>query len=272
MSGKSTLLTEASDGPWPPLDRVWHSPLDPGRRYGVRGDRFYKILRRDLRDLSPKRRQDLPGEARLLQRAQGIPGIPELVEWQETPTHSVLVTRRRGGRPLSQLDLGWGRLLRLTLRLAVLVVRLARRGVSHDDLRPENVLVDPAGRLQLIDFDRASTGRFAVCLGRSLLGLRLGGAAVSNSVLAPLRERLQASLPPALVRHLKGEARPRPRPGALPPLPPAASAEQRALHAAWRIAAASNASSPGERVAYHELAVAGLTLPGERPWAVRWQR
>ena len=154
------------------------------------------------------------------------------------------------------------------------MVRLARRGVSHDDLRPENILVDPAGRLRLIDFDQASAGPFAVCLGRSLLGLRLGGGAVSNSVLAPLRERLQASLAPALVRQLKGNRRPAARRRGLPPLPPlspAASAEQRALHAAWRLAAASNASSPGERVAYHELEFAGLTLPGERPWATRWR-
>ena len=270
MSGKPALLTDAPDGPWLSLDHGWQSPLDPGRGYGVRGDRFYKIVRRDRAEASPKRRQDLPGEARLLRQAQGIPGIPELVAWQETPTHSILVTSRIGGRPLSQLDLGWLRLLRLTLQLAVLVVRLARRGVSHDDLRPENLLVDPAGRLQLIDFDRASAGRFAVCLGRSLLGLRLGGAAVSNSALAPLRERLQASLPPAAVRYLKGGRRPRARPRGLPPLPAAASAEQRALHAAWRIAAASNASSPGRRVAYHELEFEGLILPGERPWAARW--
>ncbi len=271
MAGNRALLIEASDEPWPSLERTWQSPLDPGRCYGVRGDRFYKIARRDPGAAGPQRRQDLAGEARLLQRAQGIPGIPELVAWQATPTQVVLVTSRLSGRPLSQLDLGWGRLLRLTLGLALLVVRLARRGISHDDLRPENVLVDPAGRPQLIDFDQASTGGFAVCLGRSLLGFRLGGPAVSNSVLAPLRERLQASLPPALVRRLKGDRRLRPRPPAWLPLPAAASAQQRALHAAWGLAALSNASSPGAGVAYHELAFAGLTLPGERPWAARWQ-
>ena len=74
-----------------------------------------------------------------------------------------------------------------------------------------------------------------------------------------------------MVRHLKGDRRPAARRRGLPPLPPAASAEQRALHAAWRIAASSNASSPGERIAYHELEFEGLSLPGERPWATRWR-
>ena len=270
MIGYPASLSQAPEELWRSLERSWQSPLDTARRYGFRGDLFYKVARREPGAAGPGRRQDLPGEVGMLQRSRDIPGIPEVVGWQQTPSLQVLVTRRLDGRPLSQLDLGWGRLLWLTLRLALLVVRLAGRGVSHDDLRPENVLLDPAGGLHLIDFDQASSGRPAVCLGRSLLGLRLGGPPVSNSVLAPLRERLQASLAPALLRRFKGGGRRRSPP--LPPLPPAASAEQTALHAAWRLAAASNASSPGAAIAYHELEFEGLTLPGERPWAARWQQ
>jgi predicted Ser/Thr protein kinase/SAM-dependent methyltransferase len=269
MVGDPAPFAEASGDPLPRLEYGRQSPLDPARRYGVRDDLFYKMARPARGDPGPGRRQDLRGEAGMLERCRGVPGIPEIVEWRETPTHSVLVMRRLCGRPLSQLDLGWSRLLLLTLRLALLVVRLARRGVSHDDLRPENVLVDPTGRPQLIDFDQASSGRPIVCLARSLLGLRLSGAPVSNSVLAPLRERLQASLPPAVLRRLKRGARRRPRP--LPPLPTEASPELRALHAAWQRAARTDASSPGRAIAYHELEIEGLVLPGERPWAERWQ-
>ena len=259
----------AAREPWRALEFCWQSPLDPRRRYGVRGDLFYKITLHEAGDAGPGRRQDLPGEIGMLERARGVPGVPEVVDWRQTPKRSVLVTRRLPGRPLSQLDLGWPRLLWLTLRLAVLVVRLARRGVSHDDLRPENVLVDPAGRLQLIDFDQASAGPPAVCLGRSLLGLRLGGQPVRNTVLAPLRERLQASLAPSVLRRL----RPRPRgPSAWPVLPPAAGPELRTLEAAWRRAARAEASSPGRAIAYHELEIDGLILPGERPWAERWRQ
>jgi predicted Ser/Thr protein kinase/SAM-dependent methyltransferase len=269
MIGKRALLTEATDEPWPDLEHSWPSALDPERWYGVRGDLFYKIAPAAPPADAPPRRLDLAGEAKILRRARGIPGIPELVAIHETASGTVLITRRLHGRPLSQLDLGWGRLLGLTLRLVLLVVRLARRGLSHDDLRPENVLVDPGGRLHLIDFDQASVGHPLVCLARSLLGLRLGGAPVSNTVLAPLRERLQASLPPAVLRRLKRAPRGRARP--LPPLPRSAGAELRALHASWQIAAHSNASSPGAAVAYYELEAHGLTLPGERPWAPRWQ-
>ncbi len=271
MQANQASSTRPRDDPWRCFERCWQSPLDPARRYGVRGDRFYKIAGRDPHPASPGHRQDLPGEVGLLQRCRGIPGIPEVVGWHQTPSLSVLVMRRLGGRPLNPLEVGWGRLLWLTLRLVVLVGRLARRGVSHDDLRPENILIDPAGQLQLIDFDQASARHPAVCLARSLLGLRLGGPPVSNTVLAPLRERLQAGLPPALLRRLKGGHRRWPDPNDWPRLPPDASVELRALLAAWRAAAASNASSPGRAIAYQALELDGIRFPGERPWAVRWQ-
>ncbi len=270
MTGNPVWLSQAQSEPWPRLERCWQSPLDPARSYGVEGNLFYKIALRQPDSAGPERRQDLPGEAGMLNRARGIPGIPEVVGWHQTATHSVLVTKRLDGQPLGQLDLGWGRLLWLTLRLAVLAVRLAGRGVSHDDLRPENVLIDAAGRLQLIDFDQASTGRPLVCLARSLLGLRLGGAPVSNTVLAPLRERLQVSLPPAALRRLRRSGRAGSRP--LPALPASASEELRGLHAAWRRAARAKASSPGRAIAYHELEFEGVVLPGERPWAERWRQ
>jgi predicted Ser/Thr protein kinase len=255
-----------------PLERSWQSPLDLARRYGVRGELFYKIALAGRPEGAPARRHDLLGEARMLRRCQGIPGIPEVLGWSVAGDSRALVLRRLDARPLSQLEVGWARLVRLQLQLAVLVVRLAWRGVSHDDLRPENVLVDDAGRVHLVDFDQASSGSFAICLARSLLGLG-GGGQVSNTLLAPLRERCQASLPPALLRRLaaRGNRELDAEATALPRLPPGAGAELRALHAAWRIAAAAPASSPGRALAYYALDFGGLRWPGERPWAERWR-
>jgi SAM-dependent methyltransferase len=58
----------------------------------------------------------------------------------------------------------------------------------------------------------------------------------------------------------------------LPSLPAdAAGPSLRALHAAWRMAAAASASAPGQPVAYYELDWQGTRFPGERPWTARWR-
>jgi hypothetical protein len=252
----------------PGTTRCWPSPLDPARAFGATDDRFYKIVARQT--LGPERRQDARGEFDLLRRCRGLAGVPEALELIEDPDHHVLVLQRVPGRPLSNVELGWSRFALVMLRLIRLVWAMARRGVRHNDLRPENVMVAEGGRIHLVDFDQASTGGFTECLLAGL-GLPIGDAPVCNGLLAPLRERVQARLSPRLMRALRGRRLRRPQAGALPPLPAGAGATVRALHEAWRIAADANASSPGRAIAYYALEFDGLRFPGERPWTERWR-
>jgi SAM-dependent methyltransferase len=248
--------------------RCWRGPLDPGRAFGSADDRFYKIVARQA--LRQERRQDARGEFDLLRRCRGLAGVPEALELIEDAHHQTLVLQRVPGRPLSELELSWLSFARLMLRLIHLVWAMARRGVRHNDLRPENVMVAADGRIHLVDFDQASPGGLIECLLAGV-GLPVGGVPVCNGLLAPLRERVQARLSPRLLRARRGMRLRRSQGGALPPLPTNAGATVRALHEAWRMAADANASSPGRAIAYYELELDGLRLPGERPWAARWR-
>ena len=247
--------------------RRWPSPLDPGRTFAVAADRFYKIDHG-----GGSRRQDLRGEFELLRRCRGLAGVPEALELIGGDVQ-VLVLRKVPGEPLSRLDLPWPGFARVMLRVLAIVWALARRGVRHNDLRPDNVMVAPDGAVHLVDFDQASEGGFGECLLAGC-GVRVAGAPVCNGMLAPLRERLQARLSPRLIRALRG--RPlritRRQVPALAPLPAAAGPRLRALDRAWRLAAAAQASSPGQPLAYYELELEGIRFPGERPWAARWSR
>jgi serine/threonine protein kinase len=262
--------------PWFPPEglredaRRWSSPLDPARSFGRTDDRFYKIA--DRRAVRTGRRQDLRGEFDLLRRCQGLAGVPEALELIDEDEHQTLVLRKVPGEPLSRLELGWPRFVLVMLRLSGLVWSIARRGVRHNDLRPDNVMVAPDGGVHLVDFDQASRGGFAESVIAGL-GLRVAGAPVHNGLLAPLRERLQARLSPRLIRALRaGPVRSsRSQAPPLAPLPAAAGPRLRALHEAWRIAAAADATSPGRQVAYYELVCEGVRLPGERPWTERWR-
>jgi hypothetical protein len=272
MWSKHTATAASSGTPRPGAPprgaRCWPSPLDPARAFGAADDRFYKIVARQA--LQPARRQDARGEFDLLRRCRGLAGIPEALELIEDARHHVLVLQRVPGRPLSNVELGWSRFALIMLRLFRLVWAMARRGVRHNDLRPENVMVAPDGRIHLVDFDQASTGGLIECLLAGL-GLPTGGAPVCNGLLAPLRERVQARLSPRLVRALRRKRLRQASCSALPSLPAGAGAAVRALHEAWRIAADANASSPGRAIAYYELEFDSLRFPGERPWIGRWR-
>jgi hypothetical protein len=246
----------------------WPNALDTAHGLGAAEDRFYKIVPRQAP--GPERRQDARGELDLLRRCRGLAGVPEALELIEDAHRQILVLQRVPGRPLGVIELGWPRFALIMLRLIRLVWIIARRGVRHNDLRPENVMVGPNGQIHLVDFDQASTGRLPECLLAGL-GLPVGDAPVCNGLLAPMRERIQARLSPRLLRALRGRRLRRRRVGALASLPAGAGPAARALHEAWRIAAGANASSPGRAIAYYELDFDRLRLPGERPWAARWR-
>ncbi|MGH6914542.1 MAG: hypothetical protein ACREH3_12650, partial [Geminicoccales bacterium] len=251
--------------------RPWAGPLEPERTFAAAADRFYKIAHG--RGTPRPRRQDLRGEFELLRRCRGVAGVPEALELIGGGEFQMLVLRKVPGEPLSRLEPPWSRFALIMLRLIPIVWALARRGVRHNDLRPDNIMVARDGGVHLVDFDQASRGGFLECVLAGF-GLSVAGVPVCNGLLAPLRERLQARLSPRLIRALRG----RPLRGirrqlpALVPLPADAGPELRALDRAWRIAAAACASSPGEQVAYYELELKGIRFPGERPWAARWDR
>jgi hypothetical protein len=255
-----------AEAPWRQTTR-WSSPLDAGRTFDLTDDRFYKIV--EARAARPGRQQDLRGEFDLLRRCAGLAGVPEALELIEAEGKQILVLERAPGRPLSRLELPWLDFILVELRLLRLVWAMARRGVRHNDLRPENVMVAPDGRIRLVDFDQASTGGFLECLVAAL-GIPIGCAPVCNGVFAPRRERIQAQLSPRVIRALRGRRARNTRASPLPSLPADAGAGGRVLHEAWRIAAQASASAPGQQVAYYELQWEGICFPGERPWSKRW--
>ena len=159
MWDKRTAIADCPDPRLPASPagaRRWPRPLDAARAFGVADHRFHKMVQR--RKPGPERRQDARGEFDLLRRCGGLAGVPEAIELIEDAHQHVIVLQRVPGRPLSDLELGWPSFARVMLQLARLVWAMARRGVRHNDLRPENIMIAEGGLVHLVDFDQARTG------------------------------------------------------------------------------------------------------------------
>lgn len=227
------------------------SPHRGGRRHLVRGRELIKLGDEG----------DLLAEHEILTHLGGTPGVPRVIALDSLNGEPELRIEWIRGRRLDQVDLSLPELVAVIGRALVMIGRLARRGVSHNDLRAENWIIGSEGRLHLVDFERARVAGPLTCLRQALLRLR-GGPAIGLGDL--VRSWIRDRLPPGLLRRLR---RCDPRPASLVDGP----SEPRRLERAWRRAALSGATSPGRRVAYYRLRCGGLDLPGERDFGTRWR-
>jgi diguanylate cyclase (GGDEF)-like protein len=106
-------------------------------------------------------RSDGADNARFLREAALLatlrhPGFPEIYDVGESDGHAFLVMELVEGTTLAE-RLKRGRLapptvLRLARQLASALAAVHRRGLVHRDVKPQNIVVDDAGRARLIDF------------------------------------------------------------------------------------------------------------------------
>ena len=208
------------------------------------GSKMLKV-ERDL--LARAKRLSLAEEFQVLRRLDGLAGVPQGVSYESRAGYALLTYDRIEGQSFVEYlraragdRQAW---FRSIVDLNLLLASLHARGVLHRDLNPGNVLVQPDGRVALIDFDQAVAGAKG-CGNVDLAGVPVGDILPCVSVQM-LIERAGLAAEYATV---SGE-----------------------LQALWTRAGQSNANSPGVPVAYHHWFFGALELPGEREWIPRWQ-
>ncbi len=207
------------------------------------GNRILKVQL--INRVSPKP-LTLAEEHNILQRLEGIEGVPQSSGYTEYRNFAVLSYPRIDGEPIADYlakrnhqRSAWFRCLS---DLSSLLNRIHHRGVIHRDLRPDNVLVREDGRVALIDFDQAIAGAY-------------------DAQEVDIQGHQHGVVPPCV------------------PLPQfidmldlnveyAGVVEQ--LEEAWHMASRSDASSPGRNIAYYRWLFGHVELPGERDWFSRW--
>src|SRR5579863_9941501 len=119
--------------------------------------------------VAPTAEQPLPESLRRLEHESSLAAELEPA-WAAKPLaltrhegRTILVLADPGGEPLDRVlerdrhqPLDLARLLRLAINLATALGHAHQRGLIHKDVKPENVLVDDAGRVWLTGFGIAS--------------------------------------------------------------------------------------------------------------------
>jgi len=97
---------------------------------------------------------------RRLQRPSLLPGVARLLDDGADDRHVWLVMERIDGAPFPgcATPCAWSAIAGTTLALLDTLSELHGAGVTHRDVKPENVLVDRAGQPVLVDFGIASLG------------------------------------------------------------------------------------------------------------------
>ena len=249
------------------------SPYESNRRVYRIGDLVYKIAQVDHQDTPMYRANSLEQEYALLKILPAMDGLVEVVEFKKSPNFAALVLKHVTGMPMDASSLGWVPVLKCWCRLAALNIRLCLHGVSHNDLRQDNILIERNEKITLIDFDQASRTCLISAFFRSFMGLRISGPRIHGTVNQMIIQKVISMLPDGVVKFLRkllGRNYEVDVRHAIMPLPEGASKQLVLLRTAWQIAQSSNASSPGRSKAYYSFDFQGYHLPGERPWQERW--
>lgn len=258
------------------------SDHDSFRRTYRQGRLVYKIVFAEKEESGERRANTLQQEFGLLKTCENLNGIQKTVEYRNSDNLHILVNQYSDGKTLEDLRPGFISFSIILLRLMIVIIRLARIGISHNDLVESNILVGHYSRVTLLDFDQATRAPPFLALLRGLFGISQDGGQgnVFGSLLMLMKNYAITNFPGWLqkivrvpfrmVRRIYRYFRNR-KENMLPAINYDADISVHKLLSAWKVAQKSYASSPGKTRAYYSLVYDGRKFPGERSWEERWQ-
>ncbi len=216
---------------------------------------------------------DFRTEYEILKKCADVINIPRALHYAKTSEFEILILDYLPGLQLQHLRLTFRQTVNVFFRVFIIAVRLSNKGICHNDITPQNILLTDKYFPSLVDFDQSVKTSFTKALAGNIFGIKSGDSIVSYGVVTIIKDFLRKKFPNFLyfLKRLLGK-NPKFEKHELPQLGKDADENLKKLRNAWKLAQKSNASAPALPLAYYAIDFGGFHFPGERPWSERWER
>lgn len=252
---------------------ISESDEDPSRKTFLLNDIIIKSRKLEDDRSAHLRHNDLKDEYEILKFSSAVKGIPKTFHYNKNELYELLFLSYLPGAQLRNLQLSFIQTVKVTLQVLRILVRLSRKGICHNDVTPQNVLLTGKNNASLVDFDQAVRTTIVKAFAGNILGIRSEESKVSYGLNTIFKDYLRKHFPNFLysLKRLVGR-KPEFEKHELPEIKDDADPKLKKLLDAWRLAQKSNASAPALPLAYYAIDFEGYHFPGERPWNERWNR
>ncbi len=252
---------------------ISESDEDPSRKTFLLNDIIIKSRKLDEDRSAHLRHNDLKKEYEILKLSNAVNGTPKELHYHKNELYELLFLSYLPGEQLRNQQLNFIQTVKVTFQVLKILVRLSGKGICHNDVTPQNVLLTDKNNASLVDFDQAVRTTIVKAFAGNILGIKSGESKVSYGLNTIFKDYLRKHFPNFLyfIKRLLGR-NPEFENHELPEINDSADPRLKKLLEAWRLAQKSNASAPALPLAYYAIDFAGYHFPGERPWDNRWNR
>lgn len=252
---------------------ISESDEDPSRKTFLLNDIIIKSRKLEDDRSAHLRHNDLKDEYEILKFSSAVKGIPKTFHYNKNELYELLFLSYLPGAQLRNLQLSFIQTVKVTLQVLRILIRLSVKGICHNDVTPQNVLLTGKNNTSLVDFDQAVRTTIVKAFAGNILGIRSEESKVSYGLNTIFKDYLRKHFPNFLysLKRLIGR-KPEFEKHELPEIKDDADPKLKKLLDAWRLAQKSNASAPALPLAYYAIDFEGYHFPGERPWNERWNR
>ena len=252
---------------------ISESEEDPSRKTFLLDDIIIKSRKLDDDSSAHLRHNDLKEEYEILKLSEEVNGTPKAIHYHKNELYELLFLSYLPGTQLRNLQLSFIQTFKVSLEVLKILFRLSGKGICHNDITPQNILLTGENNVSLVDFDQAVRTTIVRAFAGNILGIKSGESKVSYGINTIFKDYLRKHFPNFLysIKRLLGRT-PKFDMHKLPDIKEGADPGLKKLLDAWRLAQKSNASSPALPLAYYAIDFEGYNFPGERPWSERWDR